>query len=309
MKYSLDFRNLAVKLYQTFGSVRKTASYVSVPKSTLHNWLRSNRLVRDRRDFRKVTHDVAALIERVIHRNPFSTVAQITTVIKNELHTTLSQSCIRYWISSLGYSRKKPSFVTQRADIDVRRREFADTHSSRDPRSYISIDETSLFFDMKPSKGYAKRGSRLVHSKHTHHRFRLSLILAIGTEGILAHQLVRGSVDSTCFAQFIASIDQPGRALLLDNAAFHKSRVVRDAIQSNNLDVAYLPPYTPQFQPVEHFFATLKSQYRKTSPSTPAFSAEDVAARLGACLEQIRGHNMANLFRACWARLETFKTT
>lgn len=307
MKYSLDFKNLAVKLYTSFNSIRKTASYVQVPKSTLHNWLCGNKLVRDRNLYRKVTSNVASMIESLLESNPFSTAAEVVHAIKQHMQTQLSKSCVRFWISKLGFTRKKPSFVIQRANLDEERKAFALRHCDLDPSSYLSVDETSLYFDMKPSMGYSKRGRRLMRTQHTHHRHRLSLILAIGCHGVVAHKLVHGTVDHERFKEFVRSVNSPGKTLLLDNASFHKMRCVRSAIESCGMSYAYLPPYTPQFQPVEHCFATLKSMYRKTSPACARFAPEDISTRLLQCLERLRGHDLGNLFRACWERMSAFK--
>jgi transposase len=308
MKYSLDFKNLAVKLYTSIASVRKTASYVQVPKSTLHNWLRSNKIIRDRHQYRKVTASVSSMIEDLLESNPFSTAADVVHAIKKHMQTHLSKSCVRCWISKLGFTRKKPSFVVQRTNLDEERKSFALHHCDLDPASYLSIDETSLYFDMKPSLGYSKRGRRLVRSQHTHHRHRLSLILAIGCEGVVAHKLVHGSVKTEQFQDFIQSVNRPGKTLLLDNASFHKTRSVRNAISSCGMTCAYLPPYTPQFQPVEHCFATLKSMYRRTSPACDRFDPTDIATRLLQCLDKLRSHSLGNLFTACWERMKAMKT-
>ena len=108
----------------------------------------------------------------------------------------------------------------------------------------ISVDESSFFFDAKPSKGLAKRGQRCVASQHSHHRHRLTLLLAVTTDGVHHFQMFRGSTSGREFASFVSELSTPAqqrRFVLLDNAAFHKTAAVRDAATKGGLELLLVP--------------------------------------------------------------------
>jgi hypothetical protein len=98
------------------------------------------------------------------------------------------------------------------------------------PDSFISIDETCLYFHPRPQTGYAKKGHRLHVPLHQRRHDKYTLMLAVSSNGVMGWQVLRGSGTSSTFATFINSLPcSPQTHVLLDNVAFHKSRVVQEA--------------------------------------------------------------------------------
>jgi transposase len=86
-----------------------------------------------------------------------------------------------------------------------------------------------------------------------------------------------------------------GRSLLLmDNASIHKGQSVIDAARSVGCELWFLPPYSPQFQPVENAFSVLKSAYRRTDVAHP------VVDRIQECLVRFTPAGLHNTFESCW---------
>jgi transposase len=82
---------------------------------------------------------------------------------------------------------------------------------------------------------------------------------------VVGYEVIEGSCNSAKYSAFIDGLDAPRESvILMDNAAFHKSRVVGDAMQRKGYTALYPPPYSPQFNPIEIAFSKTKAVYRAT---------------------------------------------
>ena len=105
----------------------------------------------------------------------------------------------------------------------------------------------------------------------------------------------------------ISNLDTDKRdVLLLDNASIHKTGPVMDAIVFRGLTPCFLPPYTPEFQPIEHCFSVLKARYRMLPPAADLPCGNDVAVRVRHSMLHLRPESLTNMFRACWERAGAF---
>ena len=131
--------------------------------------------------------------------------------------------------------------------------------------------------------------------------------MAVTDQRVVGWKLVQGAVNSVAFSEFILGLQTDERdVILLDNASTHKTTLAIDAMLSRGLTPYFLPPYTPDFQPIEHCFSVLKGAFKRTVPSGTAKTASemlgDVAQRLGACMIRLTSEVLANQFGACRRR-------
>jgi len=131
-------------------------------------------------------------------------------------------------------------------------------------RRVISLDETGFVSNDIPSKGYGKRGKRIRRVKFQPHRYRVSSVMAITNYGQFYYSITDGSINGTKFQQFIRNIDkQPkGSVVVMDNISFHKSEKVKNIARSKGIKILFTPPYSPECNPVENFFALVKHDVR-----------------------------------------------
>ncbi len=123
--------------------------------------------------------------------------------------------------------------------------------------------------------------------------------------------MVQGAVNSSAFADFMLGLQTDERdVILLDNASTHKTTIAIDAMLSRGMTPYFLPPYTPEFQPIEHCFSVLKGAFKRTSPSGTAKTASemlgDVAQRLEGCMTRLTSEVLTNQFGACRRRALAF---
>jgi hypothetical protein len=148
------------------------------------------------------------------------------------------------------------------ADVHDKRLAFAVDYSAvYDPARVVSIDESSFYFDMKPAHGYCHRSRRLRVPSRPGGRTRWSLLMAVSNERVVGWRLEKGSINGAIFADFMSTLDTDDRdVVLMDNASIHKTSLVMDTIIGRGLTPCFLPPYTPDFQPIEHCFSVLKNR-------------------------------------------------
>jgi hypothetical protein len=116
---------------------------------------------------------------------------------------------------------------------------------------------------MKPILGYSLKGTRLKTAVHSHRKNKWTLLMAVSSGRVVGYDIFKGSCNSAKFIEFLSNLDMTGkRYLMMDNVAFHKTKAVASVIATKNVEALFLPPYSPEFQPIECIFSMVKAQYR-----------------------------------------------
>ncbi len=158
------------------------------------------------------------------------------------------------------------------------------------------IDETWAKTNMTRTHGRAKRGERLV-AKVPHGRWRtLTFLAALRFDRIAAPCVIDGPINGESFLAYVEQILlptlTPGDIVVIDNLGSHKGHAVRKAIRAAGAKLFFLPPYSPDLNPIEHVFAKLKTLLRKAAER----SVETTWRRIGALLECFTPAECANYF-------------
>lgn len=129
--------------------------------------------------------------------------------------------------------------------------------------SFVYLDECGFALEAARLYGYAPKGVRVYGEVSGHKRPRTSLLAARMPDGSLqATQLWEGTCNADIFNDWLEQQLVPhltsGHVVVMDNAAFHKSSRTKDLIEQAGAKLLYLPPYSPDFNPIEHDFAALK---------------------------------------------------
>ncbi len=308
--YSADARAMCVKAYIQLKSLRKTSTLTGVSKSTIQRWTNASPLVSRSRQARKATTEAVQRIVELVSSHPFDTPAKIATRIHDELKLRLSTSTVRFWMKRSGITFKKTARYVMTQDVEDKRKIYAQDSALYDPSRVLSIDESSFYFDMKPSQGYCHRSRRLRVPARKGGRTRWSLLMAVSDEKVVGWKLVKGSINSHIFSEFMSTLDTHERdIMLLDNCSIHKTQLAQDTMISRGLTPCFLPPYSPEFQPIEHCFSVLKRAFRNTDVSTNIDMDSDVKRRLEVCMPVLTANTLQNQFMACWVRASHYTTT
>jgi transposase len=141
-----------------------------------------------------------------------------------------------------------------------------------DPAAFVFLDETGATTNMVRRYGWAPRGERLVDAAPHGHWKTTTFLAGLRSTGIIAPLVLDGPMTGEAFLayveQFLAPALLPGDVVVMDNLAAHKVAGVREAIAAAGASVLYLPPYSPDLNPIEQVFAKLKALLRGAAART-----------------------------------------
>ena len=144
--------------------------------------------------------------------------------------------------------------------------------------------------------GRCPRGQRLLAAVPHGHWKTSTFVAALRTSGPTAPLVIDGAMNGEVFRayveQVLAPTLAPGDIVIMDNLSSHKSRGVRDAIEAAGATLLYLPPYSPDFNPIEQAFAKLKALLRKAAART----VEALWDTIGVLVQAFRPDEPANYF-------------
>ncbi len=135
-----------------------------------------------------------------------------------------------------------------------------------DPATLVFIDETSANTRITRRYGRCPAGERLVRPVPHGHGKTTTFVAALRSEGLVAPVVVDGALNGDLFVayaeQVLVPALRPGDVVVMDNLACHKRAGAVRAIERAGCAVAYLPPYSPDFNPIEQAFAKVKARLR-----------------------------------------------
>jgi transposase len=150
--------------------------------------------------------------------------------------------------------------------VREKRRAWAERAPGLDPRKLVFIDETGANTKMTRRYGRAPRGRRLVGAVPHGHWKTTTFVAALRSDGLVAPMVVDGAMNGDVFVayaeQVLAPALRPGDVVVMDNLASHKRAAAVRAIERAGGSVAYLPPYSPDLNPIELAFAKVKARLR-----------------------------------------------
>lgn len=168
-----------------------------------------------------------------------------------------------------------------------------------DARRLIFIDETWAKTNMTRLRGRAPVGERLIDKAPHGHWQTTTLIAALGIEGVRCSTVVDGAVNGDVFEAFVKQVLvpelRPGDVVVLDNLSSHKRQRVRTLIESAGAELLFLPPYSPDFNPIEMIFAKVKQLLR----SLACRSRDALWQAMQSVLDRVTATDAVNCFRHC----------
>ena len=193
---------------------------------------------------------------------------------------------------------KKTVHGTEQVRLDVARRRYwwRKYQGMIDPSRLVFIDETWTKTNMAPLRGWSDRGKRLQAFVPHGHWKTLTFLAALRNDGITAPCVFDGPINGTSFLSYVEQVLlptlKPGDIVVLDNLGSHKSDAVRKAVRSVGARLLFLPPYSPDLNPIEQVFAKLKHLLRKAKERT----VEATWKRIGALLNRFTPAECSNYF-------------
>jgi transposase len=159
-----------------------------------------------------------------------------------------------------------------RPDVQARRAAWLNERQKLDPRRLVFIDETWAKTNMAPTHGRCQRGRRLIARVPFGHWKTSTFLAALRWDGMSAPAVFDGPINGRSFTAYVEQILAPsllpGDIVVLDNLGSHKGKAARNAIERAGAELRFLPPYSPDLNPIEQVFAKLKKILRRAAPRT-----------------------------------------
>ena len=163
-----------------------------------------------------------------------------------------------------------------------------------DPRRLVFIDETWAKTNMTRTHGRCAKGQRLVAKVPHGHWKTMTFLAALHHDAITAPFVLDGPINGDWFLAYVEQVLvptlKPGDVVVMDNLASHKGKAVRKAIRQAGAHMLFLPPYSPDLNPIEQVFAKLKTLLRKAAERT----VEATWRRIGKLLDEFSADECAN---------------
>ena len=153
-----------------------------------------------------------------------------------------------------------------------------------DPAALVFVDESGTNLAMTPRYGRAPPGERVVGTAPRDHGKDTTLVAALTLDGMTAAMTVEGALDRPAFDAFVAQVLaprlHPGQVVIWDNLSVHKSDAAQRLLADRGCQLLWLPPYSPDYTPIEQAFSKLKAALRRTGARTREALDEAITAAL-----------------------------
>src|SRR3954471_22489230 len=284
------------------GSRRKLAARFKVNTSTITKLLR---LRRETGSYGPRPHgggivptldgDALQRLRGLVEETPDATLE----ALRQGMGITGSRMIICRALQKLGLPLKKKSPHASERDtpeVQEERREFAEEVEPIEPKRLVFVDETGVTTAMTPAYGRAPEGVRVEASAPASWE-SVTVIAAIGLGGVRAPLAFEGAVNAATFLAYVEQILVPalrrGDVVIFDNLSSHLSPGVSEAIERAGASVLPLPPYSPDFSPIEEMFSKFKEFLRRVG----ARAKEHLYDAIGEGLREVTPQDILGWFR------------
>jgi transposase len=240
-------------------------------------------------------HDALERLRKLVQETPDATLV----MLKQKLGVSGSRMIICRALQKLGLPRKKKSPHASERDtpeVQEERREFAENVEPIEPKRLVFVDETGVTTAMTPAYGRAPRGERVEASAPASWE-SVTVIAAMGLSGVRAPLAFEGALNAATFLTYVEQVLVPalrrGDVVIFDNLASHLSSAVSEAIERAGASVLPLPPYSPDFNPIEEMFSKFKEFLRRVG----ARAKEHLYEAIGDGLREVTPEDILGWFR------------
>jgi len=169
-------------------------------------------------------------------------------------------------------------------------------------RRLVFVDEMGFNVTLAPLYAWSRRGERAFGSAPRNWGKNVTLLASITAEGLGPCLAVEGSTTREVFETYLECVLapslSPGQVVVMDNLSSHKGGRVKEIIEGCGCELLYLPPYSPDFNPIEQAFSKIKGLMRKAEART----REALIEAMGLALEAVSARDARGFFDHCGYR-------
>ena len=150
---------------------------------------------------------------------------------------------------------------------EKKRKKYLKEVSKLDKSKIFYLDETGIDDNEVPSRGWSEKGSRLFGKQNGYKKNRVTIIACKNQKNIVAPFYFQGACNRDIFEVYLKQVLMPnlkkGDIVIMDNASFHKGGNIQKIFYDAGVKILYLPPYSPDLNPIERFWFVVKHKIRK----------------------------------------------
>jgi transposase len=173
---------------------------------------------------------------------------------------------------------------------------------SSDPQRFVFVDEMGANTSLSVLRAWSRRGERAHCSVPRNRGKNTTLLASISVEGMGPTLSVEGVTDRKVFEAYLEGVLAPslrrGQIVVMDNLSVHKGERIKELIEERGCELLYLPPYSPDLNPIEEAFSKIKRILRKAE----ARSREALIEAMGKALDAITSQDARGFFEHCGYR-------
>jgi len=281
---SLEIKK-AIECYDHVKSYRVASSVTGIGKSTIHRWYKSfhslivRRSIQKRKNKRTRRPKYPKLIEQL---NQLFDTNKLKYYTLRSIQSHLSYSSlpsiswIRKCLTKSKISRRR--FTTSkvctpnRSQLSELTQTFSNIIGSLSDDEIVCIDETGFCNIGNHTYGYFPKG-KVPDDLLVSRRQKRSLVMAISSKHVISFHYQDKPYNSESFYNYIESlihlVPTTTKAFLMDNVSFHKTKKLKELVESKGFSLLFIPPYSPRCNPIEEVFSILKRRYRTLDHQQP----------------------------------------
>jgi transposase len=165
-----------------------------------------------------------------------------------------------------------------------------------DARRFVFVDECSTNTSLSPIYGWSRRGQRVCFEAPRNWGANVTLLSSMSRSGMGPSLAVEGPTTKALFEAYVEHVLAPGlkrgQLVVMDNLSSHKGSRIRELIEGRGCELIYLPPYSPDLNPIEEAFAKLKALLRKAEART----REALLEAMGRALDAVTASDARGFF-------------
>ena len=249
-----------------------------------------------------LTPEHRAWLEQEIARTPDATHQELAERLHERGAPKVSRQTIGRLVAKLGFTRKKkvkPAEEQKRPDVHAKRAAHAAAAPSLDLAHVHALDESGMRVGETRSHGLSKPGQRIEEAVPQRHWEVVTMLGTLSLSGISTLVTIEGAVDGDMFLAYVEQVLVPvlvtGAIVIMDNVRVHKRAAAIAAIERAGARVLFLPPYSPDFNPIEHAWAKIKAIVRKHKAKTRA----ELEAAIATAMKAIVASDAVGWFEHC----------
>jgi len=236
-------------------------------------------------------------VGQAIQNDPCYTQKGIAARMSNE-NIIISQSSVCNTLKKLGLSRKRVKKVADKTitpQLIAQRRAYSLNLRTIPMDKLFFLDETGFNFHTSRNYGYSPINVPCNSYVPANRGRNVSFLMMINNRRILNSTSLVGSYNSERFLEFIVDCVEKGyirrdNFIVMDNCRIHKTSAIVSYFERNNFNILYLPPYSPQLNPIEEVFSLVKSKYHSKRPK--ASNAEEIQCYVNEVIMEINQGNI-----------------